>query len=87
MKTMTGSSGNGVTVREDAMEAARSKVRQLAEEGRTVEEIGRALVGEDLTELGRDVAYLLATHEVRRGSGTTKGAPGYWEDIEREIGG
>ena len=69
------------------MEAARSKVRQLAEEGRTVEEIRRALAGEGLTELERDVAYLLATYEVGRGSGATKGAPGYWKDIEREIGG
>jgi hypothetical protein len=84
---MTGRSGNGVTVREAAMEAARSKVRQLAEEGRTVEEIGRALVGEGLTDLERDVAYLLATHEVGRQSGATKGATAHWEDIEREIGG
>jgi DNA repair ATPase RecN len=48
------------------METARSKVRQLAEEGRTVEEIRRALAGEGLTELERDVAYLLATYEVGR---------------------
>jgi hypothetical protein len=87
MKTMKGRSGNGVTVREAAMEAAQSKVKQLAEEGRTIEEIGQALVGEGLTELERDVAYLLASHEVGRGSGATKGAPGYWKDIERDIGG
>ena len=84
---MKGRAGNGVTVRESTMEAARGKVRQLAEEGRTVEEIDRALVGEGLTELERDVAYLIATYEVGHGSAPSKGALGYWEDIEREIGG
>ncbi len=69
------------------MEAARSKVRQLAEQGRTVEQIDRALAGEGLTEQERDVAYLLATYEVGRGSPVSKGAPGYWADVEREIGG
>jgi hypothetical protein len=87
MKAMKGSAGNGITVRESAMESARSKVRQLAEEGRTVEEIDRALVGEGLTEPERDVAYLIATYEVGHGSAARKGALGYWEDIEREIGG
>ena len=69
------------------METARSKVRQLAEEGRTVEEIRQALAGDGLTELERDVAYLLATYEVGRVPGGEKGAPGYWKDIERDIGG
>ncbi len=69
------------------MEAARSKVRQLAEQGRTVEQIDRALAGEGLTEQERDVAYLLATYEVGRGPTVSKGAPGYWADVEREIGG
>ena len=69
------------------MKAARNKVRRLAEEGRTVEEIERALIGEGLTELERDVAHLLASYEVRRGSAARTGACGYWEDIEREIGG
>ena len=69
------------------METVRGKVRQLANEGWTVEEIGRALAGEGLTETERDVAYLLATYEVGRGSRVKKGAPGYWEDIDREIGG
>jgi hypothetical protein len=81
---MEGSAGN---VREPAIEAARSKVRQLAEEGRTVEQIDRALSSEALTEQERDVAYLLATYEVGRGSAVSKGAPGYWADVEREIGG
>ena len=78
---------NGVTFRESTMKAARNKVRRLAEEGRTVEEIERALIGEGLTELERDVAHLLASYEVRRGSAARAGARGYWEDIEREIGG
>jgi hypothetical protein len=69
------------------MEAARGKVRQLAEQGRTIEQIDRALAGEGLTEQERDVAYLLATYEVGRGSPVSKGAPGYWADVEREIGG
>jgi hypothetical protein len=81
---MKGSAGN---VRESAIEGARSKVRQLAEQGRTVEQIDRALAGEGLTEQERDVAYLLATYEVGRGSEVSKGAPGYWADVEREIGG
>jgi hypothetical protein len=81
---MEGSAGS---VRESAMAAARNKARQLADEGRTVEEIDRALAGEGLTEQERDVAYLLATYEVGRGSAVSKGAPGYWADVEREIGG
>ena len=81
---MKGSAGN---VRESAIEAARGKVRHLAEQGRTVEQIDRALASEGLTEQERDVAYLLATYEVGRGSAVSKGAPGYWADVEREIGG
>ena len=83
---MKSSSGN---VRKSAIEAARGKVRQLAEQGRTVEQIDRALAGEGLglTEQERDVAYLLATYEVGRGSAVSQGAPGYWADVEREIGG
>jgi DNA repair ATPase RecN len=82
-----GSAGNRVNVRESVIEATRNKVRQLADEGRTVEQIDRALAGEGLTEQERDVAYLLATYEVGRGSAPRKGAPGYWGDVEREIGG
>jgi hypothetical protein len=78
---------NGDTLRDSAMKAARHNVRRLAEEGRTVEQIDRALIGEGLTELERDVAYLLATYEVRCGSAARTGARDYWEDIEREIGG
>ena len=78
--------GNGVTVRDSAMKAVRPKVRQLAGEGRTVEEIDRTLAGEGLTQLERDVAYLLATYEVGRRSTARNAAPGYWEDVEREIG-
>ena len=78
---------NGVSLRESAMKAARNKVRRLAEEGRTVEEIERALIGEGLTELERDVAHLVAGYEVRRASAASTGARGDWEDIEREIGG
>ena len=63
-------------MRESAMEAARHKVRQLAAEGCTVAEIERALAGEGLTELERDVAYLLATYEVRRGSAGRGDPPG-----------
>ena len=74
-------------VREAAVEAARGKVRQLAGQGRTVEQIDRELAGEGLTEQERDVAYLLATYEVGRGSAVNQGAPGYWADVEREIGG
>ena len=84
---MEGSAGNRVNVRESVIEATRNKVRQLADEGRTVEQIDRALAGEGLTEQERDVAYLLATYEVGRGSAVSKGAPGYWADVEREIGG
>ena len=69
------------------MEAARGKVRLLAGQGRTVEQIDRALAGEGLTDQERDVAYLLATYEVGRGSAVSNGAPGYWADVEREIGG
>ena len=79
--------GNAGNLRESAIEAARAKVRQLAEQGRTVEQIDRALAGEAFTEQERDVAYLLATYEVGRGSAVSKGAPGYWADVEREIGG
>lgn len=78
---------NGDTVRESSMEAVRHKVRRLADEGRTVEEIDRAFIGAGLTQLERDVAYLLASHEVRRGSAARTGARDYWEDLEREIGG
>ena len=78
---------NGVTVRESAMKAVRNKVRRLAYEGCTVEQIERALIGEGLTDLERDVAHLLASYEVRRASAARTGACGYWEDIEREIGG
>jgi hypothetical protein len=78
---------NGDTLRDSAMKAARHNVRRLAEEGRTVEQIDRALIGEGLTELERDVAHLLATYEVRCGSAARTGARDYWEDIEREIGG
>jgi len=84
MKVMEGRAGN---VGESAIEGARNKARQLADEGRTVEEIDRALAGEGLTGQERDVAYLLATYEVGRGSAASKGAPGYWADVEREIGG
>ena len=69
------------------MKAVRHKVRRLAEEGRTVEEIDRAFIGEGLTELERNVAHLLAAYEVRRGCAARTGARGYWEDFEREIGG
>ncbi len=58
------------------MEAARHKVRQLAAEGRTVEEIERALAGEGLTDLERNVAYLLATYEVGRASTARRDVPG-----------
>lgn len=84
---MNGTGGNGVTLRESAMEAARIKVRELAAEGRSVDEIDLVLARDDLTELERDVAYLLATYEVGRGSAPRKDAPGYWEDVDREIGG
>jgi hypothetical protein len=82
---MAGNGGNGVTVRDSAVEAARQKVRRLAEEGRTVEQIDRALIGDDLTGLERDVIHLLATFEVRRGSAARASA--YWQDIDHEIGG
>jgi cytochrome c556 len=78
---------NGDTLRDSAMKAVRHEVRRLAEEGRTVEEIDRAFIGAGLTELERDVAHLLATYEVRRGSGARTCARDYWEDIERGIGG
>jgi hypothetical protein len=78
---------NGAAVRESAMKAVRPKVRRLAEEGRTVEEIDRAFIGEGLTELERDLAHLLADYEVRRGSAARTGARDYGEDGEREMGG
>jgi hypothetical protein len=83
MKNVKGSGGNGLTFRESAMEAARHKVRQLAAEGRTVEEIERALAGEGLTDLERNVAYLLATHEVGRVSTARRDAPGRSECDEQ----
>jgi hypothetical protein len=67
------------------VETARQKMRRRAEEGRTLEQIDRALVGEGLTELERDVLQLLARFEVRGGSRARVGT-GYWQDIDREIG-
>jgi hypothetical protein len=83
--SMAGNGGNGVTLRDSALEA-RQKVRWLAEEGRTVEQIDRALSDDGPTELERDIAHLLATHEVRRGSEARTSAR-YWQDIDHEIGG
>jgi hypothetical protein len=83
---MAGNGGNGVTFRDSALRAARQKVRRLAEEGRTVEQIDRVLGGDGLTELERDIAHLLATYEVRRGPDARASAR-YWQDIDHEIGG
>ena len=81
-----GGNGNGVTLRDSALKAARQKVRWLAEEGRTVEQIDRVLSGDGLTELERDIAHLLATYEVRRGSEARTSAR-FRQDIDHEIGG
>jgi hypothetical protein len=83
---MAGNGGNGMTVRDSAVLAARQKVTRLAEQGQTVEQIDRALIGDGLTELESDVVHLLATYEVRRGSAGRESAP-YWRDIDHEIGG
>ena len=82
---MAANSGNGAAIRSSVVETARQKMRRRAEEGRTLEQIDRALVGEGLTELERDVLQLLARFEVRGGSRARVGT-GYWQDIDREIG-
>jgi hypothetical protein len=81
-----GGNGNGVALRDSSLEAARQKVRRLAEEGRTVEQIDRVLGDDGLTELERDIAHLLATYEVRRGP-EERASARYWQDIDDEIGG
>jgi hypothetical protein len=68
------------------MGAARNRVRQLAAEGRSVEEIDRALAVEGLTDLERDVACLLGAYEVRRLSAGRLDPPESWEG-EYEIWG
>jgi diguanylate cyclase (GGDEF)-like protein/PAS domain S-box-containing protein len=70
--------------RTSVMRPARNRIQSMAKEGRALDEINSWLVDLPLTDLEYDIAFILASNEVRRCSPTVER---YRESIEEGIGG
>jgi predicted component of type VI protein secretion system len=66
------------------MRPTRDRLRSMAHEGRTLDEISSWLADLPLTDLEYDVAFILAGHEIRRHSPAVEQ---YRQSLEAEIGG
>jgi hypothetical protein len=71
-------------LRIEVMRPVQNRIRAMAAEGRTRDEINSWLVDQPLTDLEHDVASILAGHEVTRHSPAVER---YLESLEAEIGG
>jgi hypothetical protein len=67
----------------DVMRPTRDRVRSMAQEGRTLDEITSWLADLPLTDLEYDVAYILAGHEAKRQSPAVEQ---YRQSLEAGIG-
>jgi hypothetical protein len=68
----------------DVMRPTRDRIRSMAQEGRTLDEISSWLADVPLTDLEYDVAYILAGHEIKRQSPAVEL---YRQSLEAGIGG